>query len=109
MSANLREELLSEIRWLSDIDRVRSEWTGPEKPAGAAGVGAEEYYSILFDDLKILSIGARKDFTDNEKTIILEFARSLQLSAKKDHLLHNAEKLLQDPHFRISQSIASLV
>lgn len=100
--------LLDEVRWLSDTQQVKQAWTD-KKTTSEPGVDASEYYSILFDDLDILNVASIPELSDYQKTVILEFAQMLKTAAKKDRLLYDVPRLLEDPHFRIAQRIASLL
>jgi len=102
------KELKDEIRWLSDADQVRKWWT-MEHSATDFGYDIPEYYSVLFDDLKILDVESIPELSDYEKIIILEFARALKLAAGKDRVLYDRNRFLDDPHFKIAQKIASLL
>jgi hypothetical protein len=102
------QELLDEIRWLSDVKGVQKMWTIPKQPS-EPGYDAPEYYSVLFDDLDIVELSKSDCLPPDKQVFVSEFARCLKLAASKNKALYDVERFLSDPHFKIAQKIAVLV
>ena len=101
-------ELIEEVQWLADIEQVKEAWT-KEKSSSDCGYDSPEYYSVLYDDLKILDAESLEGLSECKKIIVSEFARALKKAAEKDRALYDIRRLIEDPHFKIAQKIASLL